>query len=397
MAKLEEYRYVCGFDENAEIVFKYRVDHLPMEIRPVNNFQGDSLLLLLGSVKEKSLICLDKQLNITLNSQALELNIDKHDFQFLPNGNILILHTEIELDDFSDQDKESKTNLQHYILSEVNIKTWEIVKKWNSKNYFTPTEAAPHVNLNVPTIDYCHINAFQYLEDGSVLISSRNMDEITKINWSNGEIIWRMGGRCNEFRFINDPIGFCAQHQARLYNNELVLFDNGAYHEIKRSSVLIYDIDQSEKNLKLTHRFYGDNLNFSERRGGVTKLDSGNYFVCWGANKHYQFSELDKAGKTITKGYHKSPINYRMNKGAWKPELLKMAQNENGFEVVNISKHKLSIENIWIDNNKIELNKLNLIPEETYILPKIFSRNNKLKIAYKETENSLFYVVQHFI
>ena len=34
---------------------------------------------------------------------------------------------------------------------------------------------------------------------GHLLISSRHMDEVTKIDRQTGEIIWRLGGKNNDF------------------------------------------------------------------------------------------------------------------------------------------------------------------------------------------------------
>ena len=57
------------------------------------------------------------------------------------------------------------------------------------------------------------------------LISSRNLDEITKIHRITGDIIWRWGGSQNEFNFIND-YPFTGQHTIRsLGNNRYLLFD----------------------------------------------------------------------------------------------------------------------------------------------------------------------------
>ena len=55
--------------------------------------------------------------------------------------------------------------------------------------------------LAATIIDYCHTNAIEQDNDGNILISSRNMDEITKINRITGQIIWRLGGKNNQFEF----------------------------------------------------------------------------------------------------------------------------------------------------------------------------------------------------
>ena len=39
---------------------------------------------------------------------------------------------------------------------------------------------------------------------GIFLVSCRNLDEITKIHRTTGEIIWRWGGSQNDFIFTND-------------------------------------------------------------------------------------------------------------------------------------------------------------------------------------------------
>ena len=70
-------------------------------------------------------------------------------------------------------------------------------------------------------IDPVHINSVAIDSDTSILISSRHMDEITKIDRRTGDIIWRLGGKKNDFTFINDTIGFSHQHSvSRLKNGQ---------------------------------------------------------------------------------------------------------------------------------------------------------------------------------
>ena len=39
-------------------------------------------------------------------------------------------------------------------------------------------------------------------DDGHILLSSRRLSEITKINRQSGKIIWRLGGANNQFKFV---------------------------------------------------------------------------------------------------------------------------------------------------------------------------------------------------
>ncbi len=105
-----------------------------------------------------------------------------------------------------------------------------VVFEWRSWDHFKITDAAPDIDLTQTRIDYVHGNAIEIDDDGNILLSSRNLDEVTKIDRQTGDIIWRWGGQyCknNQFTFLNDSIGFSHQHHIRrLPNGNYTLFDN---------------------------------------------------------------------------------------------------------------------------------------------------------------------------
>lgn len=67
-----------------------------------------------------------------------------------------------------------------------------VVFQWRIWDHFKITDAT-HENLTAATIDYVHGNALEVDADGNLLLSSRHMDEITKIDRGTGEMPWRMG------------------------------------------------------------------------------------------------------------------------------------------------------------------------------------------------------------
>lgn len=78
------------------------------------------------------------------------------------------------------------------------------------------------------------------------------MDEITKINRQTGEIIWRLGGKNNQFTFINNTTGFSHQHAIRrLPNENITLFDNRNFPSLQFSSAVEYELDEQNKNATL--------------------------------------------------------------------------------------------------------------------------------------------------
>ena len=70
-------------------------------------------------------------------------------------------------------------------------------------------------HLTAPVVDYVHGNSMEQDVDGNILISARHLNEITKIDRQTGDIVWRMGGRHNEFTLIGDTEFFTRQHSAR--------------------------------------------------------------------------------------------------------------------------------------------------------------------------------------
>ncbi len=56
-------------------------------------------------------------------------------------------------------------------------------------------------------------------------MSGRHLDEITKINHNTGDLIWRLGGKANQFniywpaRGISDVLEFYKQHDIRRLPN----------------------------------------------------------------------------------------------------------------------------------------------------------------------------------
>jgi hypothetical protein len=128
------------------------------------------------------------------------------------------------------------------------------------------------------------MNSIDLDNDGNLLFSSRNLEEITKINRQTGEIIWRLGGRNNQFTFVNDTLGFTRQHAIRrIPNGHITLFDNGDYHRPPFSRVVEYELNESARIATLTWQYHNTPDIFSEIMGYAQRLDNGNTLIGWGS------------------------------------------------------------------------------------------------------------------
>ena len=170
---------------------------------------------------------------------------------------------------------------------------------WSPFDYFQVTDAASDIPLNTQNVDPWHGNALEIDTDGNLLASFRNSDEITKINSQTGEVIWRLGGKQNEFTFINDPLGgFSHQHGIRrLENGNLIMFDNGNLHSPPTSRAVEYKIDEQNKTAELVWDYTHMPAIFSFAIGFAQRLPDGNTLIDYGtANK---ILEVDMLGNPV--------------------------------------------------------------------------------------------------
>jgi hypothetical protein len=167
---------------------------------------------------------------------------------------------------------------------------------WSTLDHFALTDATSDISLQGKTVDPWHGNAIEIDLDDHLLVSFRNMDEITKINTLTGEIIWRLGGKHNQFSFRNDNLnGFSHQHAVRrLDNGNIILFDDGSLHSPQTSRAVEYKLDENGKTADLVWEYRPDPPLFGSALGFAQRLSNGNTLVCFGTAQH--IIEVDNSG-----------------------------------------------------------------------------------------------------
>ncbi len=216
--------------------------------------------------------------------------MDNHEFQLLLNGNALLGARAYRTVDLSQiiEGGSPVAQVEDYIIQEID-QNKNIVFEWNSADYFELTDA-PHIDLTSQHINYVHANAIEIDTDGNILLSSRHMDEITKIDRQTGDIIWRLGGVNNEFTFLNDsldfqhsiPTPFCYQHDIRrLTNGNITIYDNGNYKHPKYSRMVEYQLDELNMTATLTWEYRDSLFNYSPWMGNVQRLQNENIIGAW--------------------------------------------------------------------------------------------------------------------
>jgi hypothetical protein len=214
---------------------------------------------------------------------------DVHELRLLDNGHALLMSYDPEIVNMvqylgtqNPGDADTAAVVSGLIIQEIDANK-NVVFQWRSWDHYKITDAT-HEDFNAHIIDYVHGNAIELDNDGTLLISCRHMDEITKINRTTGAMIWRLGGKNNQFTFINDPIGFSHQHAIRrIKNGNITLFDNGNFHTPSFSRAVEYALDEQNKTAVLVWQYRNNPDIYGFAMGYVQRLDNGNTLISWGA------------------------------------------------------------------------------------------------------------------
>ena len=243
---------------------------------------------------------------------------DLHELVILPNKHALLMSYDPQTVDMSQivAGGDTAAIVVGLIIQELDANK-NVVFQWRSWDHFQITDVT-NTDLTAQTIDYVHGNAIHMDNDGNLLISSRNMDEITKIDRTKGSILWRLGGVNNQFTFINDPIKFSRQHNIRrIDNGNITLFDNGNYHSPSFSRAVEYTLDEVNHTVTLVWEYRNTPPIYAFAMGSVQRLENGNTFIGWGYTGT-TLSEVTPGGQValemkLSNGY----LSYRAFKFDW--------------------------------------------------------------------------------
>lgn len=291
--------YLAIYDNCANIVFKKSFGGLSegfadFKFHPNGKFSAFDFQI-------GKFIILDSNFTILDTVGAVGYRTDWHDFLILPNGNYLVIGETSQIIDMSRlvPGGHRSAFVYSFILQEINWVSKEVVWSWNALDHYSILDATEDVILTSNSLDPFHINSVALASDGNLVISCRHLDELTKINRSTGEIMWRMGGskcRNNQFEFVGDTsnnfFGFSHQHDPKfLSNGNLLLFDNGSLKPVQSSRAVEYEIDEANRRVRKVWEYIhpGNEENpsglFVPAMGSVQRLPNGNTLIGWGGSQ----------------------------------------------------------------------------------------------------------------
>lgn len=248
---------------------------------------------------------------------------DWHELQILENNHAFLLSYDKQPVDMSQvvENGDPNANVEGVVLQELD-ENKNVIFQWRSWDHYQITDAT-NLDLTNDLISFVHGNAIDIDSDGNILLSARRLDEITKIDRNTGNIIWRLGGKNNQFTFLNDTSKFSRQHDIRrIENGNITLFDNGNFHDTAVSVAKEYQLDEVNMTAELVWSFKHPMNIFSETMGNVQRLSNGNTFINWGTVYDVNmpaFTEVDPDGNIVYEVTFTTPFHlvYRAFRYDW--------------------------------------------------------------------------------
>jgi Arylsulfotransferase (ASST). len=170
-------------------------------------------------------------------------------------------------------------------------KDGNLLFSWSAFEHLDITDGEP-ADRKGATVNWTHGNALDIDGDGNLLVSFRNLSEITKISSTSGAVIWRLGGRRNQFAFANSfSPAFVGQHGVRAAPGGLEILDNLGTAGDSRGE--LYTIDETAKVATLSRVYESSPGVVTQIGGSVQRLPGGRTLVSVGTAGRVEEYEMD--------------------------------------------------------------------------------------------------------
>ncbi|KAI0018794.1 Arylsulfotransferase-domain-containing protein [Xylariomycetidae sp. FL0641] len=282
----------------------------------------------------------DYNLKYNFSSQNLDHLADMHDMVLTSNGTaLMVIYDQVYPWNTTVVGGKENDTLEDALFQEVDVESGDVLFTWRLSDHYDINDTMVTyeeygMREGGGGFDFGHINAISKTDDGNYLASFRHLCSVLLIS-PDGDIIWNLGGKRNNFTDLSDnrATDFCFQHDARFANaalTEITMFDN---HQMSTdihlsdendcSRALHLKLDYDNMTAEVIDEYYHPDRIVAGAMGGYQTLGNGNKFVAWGFQP--TITEHTDAGDVVLEihmgpyGFptHEAPEIYRAKKVAW--------------------------------------------------------------------------------
>jgi hypothetical protein len=260
--------------------------------QPTGTFVGR--LITPDSTDEDPMVEIDPAGNEVRALRCVNRPVRFHDVLLQPDGSYWLLCDDTRILDLTPVGGMAAAAVTATTLQHVSP-AGALLFEWNAFDHFLITDL-DSVSYAGAAVNFTHGNSFDVDTDGHLLLSFRSLNEITKVDATTGAVLWRMGGRRNQFTFAGAPDpGFSRQHNVRVVGpGRFIILDNVGGSESRYER---YAWDASTRTATL-EQSYGSTPGVQTLIGGsVQQSGPDRYVVSFGTEGRVE--EFDATGATL--------------------------------------------------------------------------------------------------
>jgi hypothetical protein len=242
---------------------------------------------------------------------------DLHELRLTPHGTALVTGYRTIPWDLTPIGGPADGFLLDSVAQEVDVATGTVLLDWRASDHVPLEESyAPIAN---GVLDLAHLNSVDLWDDDHLLVSARHTWTLYKVDRRTGAVVWRLGGKRNEFA-VGDGASFSWQHHARRREDgTLTIFDNGngpILQQEPASRGIRLHVDEQRRTVRLVEAHAQPDGLSANAEGSVQTLPDGGTFVGWGIVPAY--SEFGPDGSLrLHATFAAGGSSYRAFRFAW--------------------------------------------------------------------------------
>lgn len=341
----------------------------------LNSFgiQPNKLLSFMGrSGTNPMFYIMDSTYTIVDSVKSVTYKPDPHDFMAMKNEHFLFICGAPKTLDMTAYGGKKSATVTGCVVQELD-ENKNVVFQWSTWDHFNISDS--YADLTVSSVDLIHPNSIDIDDDGNIFLISRSMNEVTKINRQTGEIMWRLGGKNNQFTFTDPSSMFSMPHDFRLLpTGNFTIYDNGNERNPSYSRSLEYTIDQVNKTIDLVWSYDANKEFYSGSSGSTQRLPAGNTVIGYG---------YDLSSPAVIEVHYDKSVAFRLN----------FPDNITSYRAVKFPwKTTLFVPNTY----SIDFGMWDTYTTPTYLLP-VYNKSDKVvTLTSYSTRTSAFTIEESF-
>lgn len=234
---------------------------------------------------------LDERGDIVRTIGCVDRDTRFHEIRVMPQGDYWVLCDRDIPTDLSSRGGAADGSVNWTVLQHVGA-DGGLLFEFDTSEHFSLDDIDPEAIDGADAVNLTHGNSIEFDADGNVLLSFRNLNEVTKVDVTTGEVLWRLGGLANQF-VVDDPTrDFAGQHGVRLVEPGVVqLLDNGREAP---SRLIRYQIDEQALTADRVLEYIHGNDAFTLVGGSTDVVAGDRALVSFG--RAGRVAEVDETG-----------------------------------------------------------------------------------------------------